>query len=138
MSYLSPYLIFSGNCKEAMEFYKQALGAELELQIVGESPMASNSPAEAQNQVMHSKLSKNGNTLFMASDMMMNGTVTQGNNVNLCYIGDLEDIKTAFVNLSTGGNVTHELKEEFFGTYGDLVDKYGIRWMFQSDSKAQA
>jgi len=27
--------------------------------------------------------------------------------------------------------VTHALKEEFFGTYGDLVDKYGFSWMFQ-------
>jgi uncharacterized glyoxalase superfamily protein PhnB len=41
------------------------------------------------------------------------------------------EIRSFFASLSAGGQVTHDLKEEFFGTYGDLNDKYGIGWMFQ-------
>ena len=41
------------------------------------------------------------------------------------------EIETLFKKLSAGGHVNTPLKEEFFGTYGDLTDKYGFHWMFQ-------
>jgi hypothetical protein len=31
--------------------------------------------------------------------------------------------------LSTGGKATHPMKDEFFGYYGDLTDRFGINWM---------
>jgi PhnB protein len=33
------YLTFDGKCKEAMTFYKECLGGELEFQTIGDSPM---------------------------------------------------------------------------------------------------
>lgn len=48
------------------------------------------------------------------------------------------EIEPAFAKLSEGGNVGHPLNEEFFGTFGELTDKFGIDWMFQADSKANA
>jgi uncharacterized glyoxalase superfamily protein PhnB len=37
---------------------------------------------------------------------------------------------------SDGAEVTDPLKEQFFGTYGTLNDKFGVRWMFQTDKKS--
>jgi PhnB protein len=112
-----------------MTFYKGALGGELTLQTVGESPMASQMPAEAHKKVLHAIL-KSGGILLMASDMTGPGGVKIGNEMSLTLVGSTkEEIENLFAKLSAGGKVTHALKEEFFGLYGDLTDKYGISWM---------
>jgi uncharacterized glyoxalase superfamily protein PhnB len=42
---VNPYIAFKGNCKEAIDFYKDALGAEvLYTQYYGDSPMADMGP----------------------------------------------------------------------------------------------
>ena len=132
MATISPYLAFAGNCKEAMEFYKAALGAELNLQKVGDTPAKNNMPPETHDHVMHSSLEKNGTVLLMASDMMSEEAAKPGNMVTICYMGESEEeTRSAFKKISEGGKVTHELKLEFWGDmYGDLFDKYGFRWMF--------
>src|SRR6202140_2795445 len=50
--------------------------------------------------------------------------------------GTLEELKTLFKGLSDGAEVTDPLQEQFFGTYGALNDKFGIRWMLQTDKKS--
>ena len=131
MAQLNPYLTFNGNCREAMMFYKECLGGELTLQTVGDSPMAASMPPEMKNRIMHSSLTKKGFQLF-ASDMMGPDAVVKGNTVTLCLVGESEgEIEKLFSRLSDGGKVSHPLKKEFFGLYGDLTDKYGLNWMFQ-------
>ncbi len=133
MAQLNPYLTFNGNCREAMEFYHTCLGGELSIMTVGESPMKDQMPDKKDN-VMHSMLKKDGMVL-MAADMIMPGELIRGNTVTLCINGSsAEELKTSFTKISEGGTVGHELKEEFFGTYGDLIDKFGINWMFQADN----
>jgi PhnB protein len=56
MTQINPYLHFDGNCREAMTFYRESLGGELALQAVGDSPMASQMPAEAQKKILHASL----------------------------------------------------------------------------------
>ena len=132
MKQINAYLHFSGNCKEAMTFYKECLGGELTINTVGESPMAAQMP-DMKDMIMHSVLTKDSFVL-MASDMMGPEGTTKGNTISLCIIGaNAEELKPIFSRLSKGGKVTHELKTEFFGTYGDLTDKFGIDWMFQAD-----
>ena len=58
--------------------------------------------------------------------------LTQGNNVFLCLVcKSKEEIETLFSKFSQSGKVTTPLRQEPFGTYGDLTDKFGIHWMFQ-------
>jgi PhnB protein len=130
MATLNPYLNFNGNCREAMTFYQACLGGKLSVQTFGESQMSEHVPAEMKNRVLHSSLTS-GSLVLMASDTM--GDVpTSGNNNTLCVVGSAKgEIETLFAKLSAGGNVTHPLKEEFFGTFGDLTDKFGMNWMFQ-------
>ena len=131
MAQLNAYLTFQGNCREAMEFYKECMGGELTLMTVGDSPMAAQTPAEMRGQVMHSQL-VSGNLALMASDMMGQEEYKHGNTVHLCLVCQSKaEIASLFKKLSQGGKVTSPLKEEFFGTYGALTDKFGFGWMFQ-------
>ena len=134
MAQLTPYLFFKGNCREAMTFYKDCLDARLDLQTVGDSPMAAGMPKEAHNSVMHSVLKKD-EFVLMASDMMLEGDAVNGNTVSLCLLCKSKDeIQTLYSKLVAGGNADHPLNETFFGTFGDLTDKFGFNWMLQLDA----
>jgi PhnB protein len=41
-------------------------------------------------------------------------------------------LKALFEKLSEEAEVTDPLKETFYGIYGALNDKFGVRWMFQA------
>jgi PhnB protein len=74
----------------------------------------------------------------MASDMMEPGEVVRGNTISLSVSGGSKaEIEPIFAKLTEGGNINHPLKEEFFGTYGDLIDRFSIAWMFQAEGNAQ-
>ena len=51
---------------------------------------------------------------------------------------DREEIRGYFAKLAVGGTVTQPLKEEFFGLFGALTDRYGINWMFQAGTGPNA
>ena len=138
MAQLNPYLQFNGNCREAMDFYRDCLGGELWLQTFGESPMAQEMPAEMHNRVLHAQLG-GGGMVLMASDAMGDQTPSQGGPVVLCLNSqDREEIKAYFAKLAVGATVTQPLSETFFGLYGGLTDRYGIAWMFQAGTGPSA
>lgn len=127
---LISYLNFNGQCREAMTFYQQCLGGELELQKIAESPMAAQMPSEMGAQILHSSLSNEEVTLF-GSDCL-GKALQQGNNVKLCLTcKSEEEINTVFSKLSEGGSVQMPLHQSFWGaTFGELTDKFGMHWMF--------
>src|SRR5438477_5671903 len=99
---VKPYISFSGNCEEAVNFYKEALGAEvLFMQKVGDSPMSDMGPADA---VMHCTL-KVGDSHIMASDNM-GRPMNVGNNISLA-IGsdDLGAAQSMFDRIAAGGSI---------------------------------
>jgi len=136
MTTLTPYLLFDGSCHKAMEFYKSCFGGELTLTQVKDSPAKKFMPTDQQEKVLNARL-RSGNLEISASDWLRpDRTPIRGNTVCL-YLsgGTLPELKTLFEKLSQGAEVTDPLKEQFFGTYGALNDKFGVRWMFQTDKK---
>jgi PhnB protein len=131
MAQLNLYLKFNGNCRQALEFYKSILGGQLVLQTVGDSPSAGQFPPVMKDRILHGSLAKDDLTIFGTD--IAGPELRQGNNVFLCLICKSKDeIEALFSKLSQGGKITNPLKQEFFGTYGDLAGKFGINWMFQS------
>jgi PhnB protein len=137
MSQVYPYVFFDGTCREAMTFYQSCLGGELTLLPVGETPMAAQMPPEMHHQILHSML-RSGEFTLMASDMLGPEGVVRGNDVHLCLVcGSKDEIEAHFERLAAGGQVGHALNEEFFGTFGDLTDRFGVRWMLQFSPNPQ-
>jgi PhnB protein len=137
MTTLTPYLLFDGNCRQAMEFYKSCLGGELTATKVKDSAVKDHMPAAQQEKVINARL-RSGNLDISASDWLLpDRSRVRGNTVCL-YISakTLQELTSLFEKLSEGAEVTDPLQELFFGTYGALNDKFGVRWMFQTDKKA--
>lgn len=130
MAQINSYLTFSGNCREAMTFYKECLGGELTFQTVGESPLSSKMPKQMNDCILHATLTKN-ELLLMGSDMVPQSGLLRGNSVSLSLTcGSEEEIKKVYKKLSTGGKTDHPLEETFWGAlFGDLTDKFGNHWL---------
>ena len=139
MKKLTPYLMFNGDCEEAMNFYKDALDGD-----IGYMGKYSESPMEVEddfkNKIMHAELNFDGGKI-MASDHLKGADFsggTSGANVhlNLGFI-DEDEMSETFNKLKEGGNVTMEIDEMFWGDkFGMLQDKYGIHWMFNCTKKS--
>ena len=137
MTRVNAYLHFDGSCRQAMTFYKECLGGELTLMTVGESPAVAQMPHQAKDSIMHSVL-KNGTNVIMASDNLGTGSITKGNQFSMTIECSSNTEADAFYSkLSAGGKAIHPMKDEFFGYYGDLTDKFGINWMI-SHMKTQS
>ena len=137
MSTLTPYLLFDGKCLQAMQFYKSCFGGELTATKVKDSPAKDFLPALQHEKIVNARLSS-GKIEMSASDWLRpDRTAIRGNTVCL-YLsgGTFQELKVLFEKLSAGADVTDPLKEQFFGTYGALNDKFGVRWMFQSNQKS--
>jgi PhnB protein len=132
---ITPYIIFSGNCEEALEFYEKAIGGQIKDLMRFEGSPAENMSSDKQK-VMHSHFVVDGNLLFMASD---NGTGgSEGANGGLVHLSlnftDAGRIQQVFAALSDGGRVTMPLQDTFWGaTFGMLTDQFGVNWMFNYD-----
>jgi PhnB protein len=135
---LEAYLFFTGNCREAMEFYKEVFGGELTMQTYGEVP--GDKPEEMQgmdDKIMHATLRTDA-IHFMATDSTRKEKFGESF-ISLSLGGsDEETLRGYFEKLSEGGKVTAELKKEFWGDlFGTVTDKFGVDWMVNVTTKSE-
>ncbi len=123
------YLNFDGRCEEAVEFYKQALGAEVEMLMrFKDNPECKSAPG-TENKVMHTSF-RIGETRIMASDCHAAGMPTfQGFSLSIATKKEAETDRI-FNALANGGNVQVPLAKTFFSPrFGVVTDKFGVNWM---------
>ena len=133
---LTPFLLFDGNCAEAMTFYKGCLGGELTITKICDTPMKGQMPPEQHHKVAFANL-KSSVFEFSATDWLhQTRTPNQGNTVAM-YIsgGKYRDLRAIFDKLAVGASkeLLDDLRDMPFGSYGHLADKYGVHWFFQGD-----
>jgi PhnB protein len=137
MMTLMPYLLFDGKCKEAMEFYQSCLGGELNLTKVKDSPAKDQMPAINQDKVLNAHLASSKLEISASDWLALNETPVRGNTVCLFLSGGtFAELHALFEKLSAGANVTNPLSATFFGVYGALNDRFGVRWMFAGNQAA--
>ena len=130
---VQPYLFFDGRCEEALEFYKKAIGAEVQMMMRNkESPdphPPGMLPPGTENKVMHATL-RIGDTTVMASDGHAKGQPKfEGFSLSLNAKNEAE-AERLFAALSDGGQVRLPLTKTFFSPrFGMLADKFGMGWM---------
>ncbi|KKO52211.1 VOC family protein [Paenibacillus sp. DMB20] len=131
---VNAYLVFNGNCREAVEFYADVFGTEKpQIMTFGDNPPNPEYqlPEEAKNLVMHARLTiSDSNVMF--SDTFPGMPFVVGNNITLAIVTNSRDeVETWFNKLKEGGKVGMELQETFWSKcYGQVTDKFGIEWQF--------
>jgi PhnB protein len=127
---IQPYMSFEGRCDEAIEFYKKAIGAKVDMLMrFKEAPDQSMVSAENKDKVMHAALHA-GDAQLLMSD----GRCTGGPNFNgialALSVGTEADADRIFNALADGGKVNMPLAKTFFSPkFGMVADKFGVGWM---------
>lgn len=124
------YLDFDGRCEEAVEFYRQALGAEVEMLVrFKESPEPHECAAGSEDKIMHASF-RIGETQIMASDCHCQGSPAfQGFSLSSSVATEAE-ADQYFNALAEGGKVEMPLEKTFWSPrFGVVSDRFGVRWM---------
>ncbi|MCF3144250.1 VOC family protein [Streptomyces platensis] len=128
-SRLNPYISFSGEAKQAMEFYKEVLGGDLAVNTYG--AFGSEAPPGYADKIMHSQLETAAGFTLMAADNPPGTEHKPGNNFAVSLTGDNSDeLRGYWQKLSAGGTVAVPLEKQMWGdVFGMCTDKFGITWM---------
>ncbi len=130
---IQPYLFFNGRCEEAIEFYRKALGAEVDMMMrFNESPDPLPPGMLApgfENKVMHASV-RIGGAVLMASDGMAAGdTEFKGFSLSI-DAPDAAGVDRLFNALAEGGTVTMPAGKTFWSPwFGMVTDRFGVGWM---------
>lgn len=128
---MTPYLTYNGNCREAMQFYCDRLGASLQMMMrIGDAPMADQIPADQHERIMHARIQLNG-LVLMASDAM-SGFPFEGHKGFSLSLNPTEpaEAERLFAALADGGTVTMPLEKTFWARlFGTVTDRFGVPWM---------
>jgi len=127
---IQPYLFFDGRCEEAVNFYRETLGAQVEMMMrYKESPDPAQMPPGAENKIIHASF-KIGDSVVMASDGHCTGKPKFDGFSLSITAKDAAEANRVFGALSNGGHVDMPLTKTFFSpSFGMLHDKFGVGWM---------
>ncbi len=129
---VQPYLFFGGRCDEALEFYRNALGAQIDFMIrydeSPEAPKPGTLPPGFAHKVMHTTF-RIGDSILMGSDGCELGAKFSGFSLSLSVSTEAE-AKRIFAALSSGGTVGMPMAKTFWSPcFGMVTDQFGIGWM---------
>jgi PhnB protein len=130
----TPFLLFDGNCAEAMTFYQDCLGGELSMTKLKETPMKDMLPVQKHERLINAHL-KSGDFEISATDWMASPQYEPhpGDTTAIFVTSQsLDEIRSAFDKLTVGAEkekfqALHELP---IGVYGQFTDKFGVHWIF--------
>ena len=139
-SSIQPYLFFGGRCEEALNFYKSALRAEVQMLLrYNESPQPAQPgmlPEGWDNKVMHSTF-RVGNSTLMASDGCGEAGGFNGFTLSL-NVANEEEAQRVFAALSEGGEIRMPLGKTFWSPcFGMVADRFGLGWMVGVETNQQ-
>lgn len=131
-SLIQPYLFFGGRCEEAIEFYRTAVGAEVELLMrhkeSPEQPPEGMLPPGYENKIMHCSF-RIGSSTLMASDGCGEKENFSGFTLSIT-VPDEATADRVFAALAEQGEVKMPLEKTFWSPrFGMVTDRFGLGWM---------
>jgi PhnB protein len=131
---LTPFLLFDGNCAEAMAFYQACLGGELTLTKLGDTPMKGGFPPEQHQRITYALL-KSEHVELSATDWLHPTRLPMQGNTTAMYLSSDQpaELRTIFDKLADGAGKEFfvDLREMPFGLYGRFTDRFGVEWFFR-------
>jgi len=127
-SRLNPYISFSDNARQALEFYKGVFGGTLTLNTFGEYGAPDTPEAD---KIMHGLLETDGGFTLMGADTAPGTEYNPGDNIAVSLSGDdADELRGYWEKLSGGGKVLVPLEKQMWGAeFGMCADRFGIGWM---------
>lgn len=131
---LDPYLFFPGTAQQAIDFYRDTLGAEVvNLMRFRDAPPGEPVPPGNDDLVMHASLQLRGRVLMMSDDPSGGEQGFQGFSLSL-DAPSMDEARRLFDALSAGGRVQMPFGKTFWSEgFGMVKDRFGVPWMVSID-----
>ncbi|NNE98303.1 MAG: VOC family protein [Pyrinomonadaceae bacterium] len=125
MKTLTPYLMFTGKCREAMEFYRDCLDGEITImQTCGEATI--DFPEEASEMIFNSEMKAEGVCIKASDNPANHGKEINESNFSLfVHFSEQAEFESVGEKLAEGGSITMQDDGHFLM----LQDKFGFSWM---------
>lgn len=136
MLHVTPFLLFDGNCAEAMAFYKSCFGGELMLTRLGDTPMKDSLPPVQHGRITYAHL-KSGAVELSGTDWLHPSRMPVRGNMTAIYVsGEADELKPIFGRLSEKADTQTfvPLAQMPFGLYGRMTDRFGVEWFFRGEN----
>lgn len=137
MTRFTPFLLFDGDCADALTFYQSVLGGDLALTRVADTPMKQQFPPQLHDHVVNATLDA-GPIQLTASDWLHPKRQPERGNMACLYLSDAPyaDLSRWFDGLSEGADpeLLDPLTAMPFGSYGHLADRFGVHWFFRGEA----
>ena len=126
---LAPYVHFDGNCREALDFYVETLGATIvESSTYGEAP-GSQAPEGELDWIIYARLMIGDRPIMMSDAPSQFQEKRQGFNISI-NVDTVEDAERIYAAFADGGVVRMEMQETFFARrFAMVTDRFGTPWM---------
>jgi PhnB protein len=127
-STLNPYIAFTDNAAQAMDFYKEVFGGALRTNTFGEYGQE----GPDADKLMHAQLETDSGFTLMAADTPTGMPERPaGGNMTISLSGDnADELRGYWDKLAAGGTVTMPLEKQMWGDeFGMVTDKFGTPWM---------
>lgn len=123
-------LVFPGTCEAAFNLYKEAFNGEIAF-LFRKSEDKSIQVSQQEGEEISHVVLKTKYFELGGQDADNGQTVNGGNNAKQVLVfTDLHELHRTFDLLSEGGDVVTSLEKTFFSdAIGEVVDKFGIRWL---------
>jgi PhnB protein len=127
-SRLNPYISFTDNARQAMEFYQGVFGGTPTLSTFGEFGAQDSPDAD---KIMHGMLETDSGFTLMVADTPQGVEHNPGTNIAISLSGDdAAELHRYWEKLSADGTVAVPLEKQMWGDeFGMCVDRFGINWM---------
>ena len=127
---LNPYLLFNGDCEQALTFYEQKLGGKIEAKMTfAGTPAAEQAPPEWGSKILHAVIVIGDTTVFASDAPPGHYEQPKGISVSIS-LNDKAKAEQIFNALAENGSTTMPFQQTFWASgFGMCVDRFGIPWM---------
>ena len=127
VSRLNPYIGFTDNARQAMEFYQSVFGGTLVMNTFGEY----GTEGPDADKIMHGQLETDKGYTLMGADTIAGMERDSGSAITISLSGDDGDeLRGYWEKLAEGGTVSLPLEKQMWGDeFGQCTDKFGVNWM---------
>lgn len=127
---VTPYIVFNGNCSEALKFYQNVFKSKVKMErTYGDYiPEGIYSPPENLTEwILHAEMEICGSNFWFADDVQ---SVSKGNMIKLTALfSTAKESKEIFEKLSEDGEVTLQPVKTFYSLFhAAVIDRYGVSW----------
>jgi PhnB protein len=132
---IRPYLIFKGECQDAIKLYERAFDTKItDVMRFSDMPESSDNtmsiPDDKKDWIVMSKLPM-GDSFIRLSDTIGELKDAVSERVTIAVEMEVDMIKKSFNVLAEEGDIGIPLQKSFFSPlFGVVHDKYGVMWTF--------